>query len=216
MSVAVWLGNAAPVRSLRWVDGALAAGAALGAATAVVAGEHGWVELAYDRATRAGVACVAVATELKLDYLGWGQIVAAVVRELKSTVVLVDEASRPERFPEVAAIAELLDVTQLTRVVTLAREGERLRATRLAGSELQTIRVKTPAVIGVRIAGPVVDEHATPAPAPTLHRFDLGALGLDALVLGHRALPPRSTPQLKKTVERITEHLAVHIAPRGK
>jgi hypothetical protein len=215
VTVAVWLGNSAPVRSVRWVDGALAAGAALGPATAVVAGDHAWVELAYDRATRAGVACVAVATELKLDYLGWGQIVSAVIRELKSKIVLVDEASRPERAPEVAAIAELLDLTQLTRVVAIARDGERLRATRLAGRELQTVQIKTPAVIGVRIAGPVVDEYATPAPAPTLHRFDLASLGLDALVLGHRALPPRSTPQLKKTVERITEHLAVHIAPRG-
>jgi hypothetical protein len=216
MSVAVWLGNAAPTRSLRWVDGALAAGAALGPATAVVAGDSGWIELAYDRATRAGVACVAVSTELKLDYLGWGQIVSAVARELKTKLVLVDEASRPERFPEVAAIAELLDLTQLTRVTAVARDGERVRATRLSGAALQTVHVRSPAVLGIRIAGPVVDEHATPAPAPTLHRFDLAALGLDALVLGHRALPPRSTPQLKKTVERLAEHLAVHVTTRGR
>jgi len=32
-------------------------------------------------------------------------------------------------------------------------------------------------------------------------------------VLGHRALPPRSNPQAKKSLERIVDHLAVHLAP---
>jgi hypothetical protein len=216
VSVALWLGNAAPIRSVRWVDGALATAAKLGSATAIVAGDTAWLDLAADRASRAGVACVSVSTELKLDYLGWAQIVSAVLRELKTRTVLVDEASRPERAAEVAAIADLLDVTQVTRVVALEPDAEHLRVTRTTGRELQTLRVKGPAVFGLRIAGPSVDEFVTPAPTPTMHHFDLKSLGLDALVLGHRALPPRSAPALKKTVERVTEHIAAHMTQRGR
>ena len=211
--VVVWLGNSMPVRSVRWIDGALAAAAKFGNATALAAGESNWLDLAADRATRAGVAIAGVTTELELDYLGWAQIVAAAARELGAATVLVDEASRPERFPEVAAIAELLDAVQLTHVVALAPDGALVHASRVAGRELQTVRVRGPAVIGLRIAGPSVDEHPTPLPSAAMRRLDLQSLGLDALVLGHRALPPRSSPQPKKSVERIAEHLAVHLAP---
>lgn len=215
MSVAVWLGNAAPRRSIRWVDGALATAAKFGTATAIAAGDGTWLDLASDRATRAGLAMVGVTSELKLDYLGWGQIVAAVLRQLGIKTVLVDEASRPERFAEVAAIAELLEVVQVTRVVALAPDGDLVHATRIAGRELQTLRVRGPAVFGLRIAGAAVEDYPTPMPSPKMRRFDLGSLGLDALVLGHRALPPRTTAvQAKKTVERMADHLAVHLAPR--
>lgn len=213
--VAVWLGNAQPARSVRWVDGALAAAARFGSAIAVAAGEGTWLDLAADRATRAGLPTVAIVTELKLDYLGWAQIAAAVAREFQVTTVLVDEASRPERFPEVAAIAELLDAVQLTHVVALAPDGNLIHASRSLGRELQTVRVRGPAVLGVRMAGPPVDEYPTPMPTSSMRRFDLAGLGLDPLVLGHRALPPRSSAQAKKSLERIAEHLAVHLAPRS-
>jgi hypothetical protein len=50
-----------------------------------------------------------------------------------------------------------------------------------------------------------------------MRRFELPALGLDPLVLGHRALPPRSSAHAKKSLERIAEHLAMHLAPgRGR
>jgi hypothetical protein len=210
--VAVWLGSAAPARSIRWLDGALAAASKFGGgAVAIAAGESNWLDLAADRATRAGLTSAGITTDLKLDYLGWAQIVAAAVRELDATTVLVDEASRPERFPEVAAIAELLDAVQLTHVVALAPDGAVVHASRTVGRELQTVRVRGAAVIGVRIAGPPVDEYPTPMPSSSMHRFDLEALGLDPLVLGHRALPPRSAPQAKKSLERIADHLAVHV-----
>ena len=213
--IAVWLGTAAPLRSIRWLDGVLATAAKFGPATAVAAGDSAWLDLAADRATRAGLANLSIATDLKLDYLGWAQIVAAAARELKATTVLVDEVSRPERFPEVAAIAELLDAVQLTRVVAVAPDGDVIHASRVSGKEIQTVRVRGSAVLGVRIAGPAVDEYPTPVPAPKASRRDLASLGLDALVLGHRALPPRATAQTKKTVEHIGDHLAFHLAPRG-
>ena len=115
--------RARPLRSIRWLDGALATAAKFGGATAIAAGDPTWLDLAADRATRAGLASVGVPTDLKLDYLGWAQVVAAVARQLGATTILVDEASRPERFPEVAAIAELLDAAQLTHVVALAPDG---------------------------------------------------------------------------------------------
>ncbi len=211
--VVVWLGHAAPARSIRWVDGALATAARFGAATAVAAGESTWLDLAASRATRAGVASVGIETRLELDYLGWAQIVAAAVRMLGATTVLVDEASRRERVPEVAAIAELLDRAQLTHVVALAPDGPLVRASRIVGRELQTVRVSGPAVFGVRVAGAPVDEYSTPMPSVAMRRLDLPALGLDPLVLGHRALPPRSNAHAKKSVERIAEHLAMHLAP---
>lgn len=215
MTIAVWLGNATPLRSVRWLDGAVATAAKLGTATAIAAGETTWLDLAFDRATRAGLTSMGIKTKLELDYLGWAQIVAAAARELKATTILVDEVSRPERFPEVAAIADMLDAVQLTRVVALAPDGDALRATRIAGRELQTIRVKGPAVIGVRIAGPPVDEYPTPMPSRATKRVEINALGLDPLVLGHRAIPPRGAAHVKKTVEHIGDHLAFHLAPKG-
>lgn len=215
MTIAVWLGTAAPARTIRWLDGALATAAGLGAATAVAAGEASWLDLATDRATRAGLPCAGVATDLQLDYLGWAQVMAAVARHLSATTILVDEASRPERFPEVAAIAELIDAAQLTHVVALAPDGAVLHASRLAGAELQTCRVRGTAVLGVRIAGPPIDEYPTPMPSAAMRRLDLPALGLDPVVLGHRALPPRGGGPQRRTVERVAEYLAVHVQPRA-
>ena len=211
MKVAVWLGSGSPVRSVRWLDGALTAAAKFGTATAIAAGDATWLDLAADRATRLGLPSAGIPTDLSLDYLGWAQVAAAAVRELGATCVLVDEASRPERFPEVAAIAELLDFAQLTHVVALAPDGALIHASRVAGRELQTVRVRGDAVLGVRIAGPAVDEYPTPVPSKSMRRLDLADLGLDPKVLAHRALPPRTAAQPKKTVERIAEHLAVHL-----
>ena len=212
--VAVWLGSAPPLRSIRWLDGALKTAARFGGATAVAAGEPGWLDLAADRAVRLGLATVGVPTELQLDYLGWAQIMAAAARQLAATTILVDEASRPERFAEVAAIAELIDAAQLTHVVALAPDDAVIHASRVAGSTLQTLRIRGPAVIGVRIPGPPIDEYPTPAPSASMRRLDLAALGLDPVVLGHRALPPRADPPAHRTIERVADHLAVHIAPR--
>jgi electron transfer flavoprotein alpha/beta subunit len=139
---------------------------------------------------------------------------AGVARQLDATTILVDEASRGERFPEVAAIAELLDAAQLTHVVAIAPDGGVIHASRIAGTQLQTCRVRGPAVIGLRIAGPPIEEYPTPTPSASMKRLDLAALGLDPVVLGHRALPPRTDPQQRRTVERVAEHLAVHVAPR--
>jgi len=214
VSIGVWLGAAPPHRSIRWIDGALATAAKFNTAMAIVAGDQTWLELAADRATRANLPCVGIKTELKLDYLGWAQIVAAAARQLDVTTLLVDEVSRPERFPEVAAIADQLDFAQLTRVVALAPEAEVIHASRVAGRELQSIRVHGPAVIGLRIAGAFVDEYPTPTPSAGMKRLDLPTLGLDPLVLGHRALPPRQGSQTKKSVDRIVDHLSVHRAPR--
>jgi hypothetical protein len=215
VTVAVWLGTAAPARTIRWLDGALAAAGKLGAATAVAAGEAAWLDLAADRAIRAGLPCAGVATDLQLDYLGWAQVMAAVARHLSATTILVDEASRPERFPEVAAIAELMDAAQLTHVVALAPDGAALRASRAAGAELQTFQVRGPAVLGVRIAGPPIDEYPTPVPSAAMRRLDLPALGLDPMVLGHRALPPRAGGAQRRAVERVAEYLGVHVQPRA-
>jgi electron transfer flavoprotein alpha/beta subunit len=211
VKVAVWLGSASPVRSVRWLDGALAAAAKFGDVTAIAAGDATWLDLAADRAHRVGLASAGIPTDLSLDYLGWAQVAAAAVRQLGATCVLVDEASRPERFPEVAALAELLDFAQLTHVVRLAPDAAVIHASRVAGSELQTVRVHGDVVLGVRIAGPAVDEYPTPMPSTSMRRLDLTALGLDPKVLAHRALPPRTAAQPKKTVERIAEHLAMHM-----
>lgn len=210
MTIAVWLGSAAPLRTVRWLDGALAAAGKLGPATAVAAGDPAWLDLAADRAARRGLTSIGVPTELRLDYLGWAQVMAAVARRLSATTILVDEASRPERFPEVAAIAELLELAQLTHVASLARDGDALDAERLAGRELQRCRVRGDAVIGVAIPGPPIDDYPTPMPAVSLRRLELAALGLDPVVLGHRALPPRPAAQPRHTVERVAEHLATH------
>ncbi len=212
--VAVWVGSAAPIRSVRWLDGAIAAAAKFGEATVVAAGDPTWLDLAADRANRAGLPSAGVPTELQLDYLGWAQVMTAAARQLDATTILVDEASRPERFPEVAAIAELLDTAQLTHVVALAPDGPIIHATRVAGGELQTCRLRDPIVIGVRIPGPPIEEYPTPVPSASMKRLDLASLGLDPVVLGHRALPPRSGQPVRKTVERVAEHLAVHVVPR--
>jgi hypothetical protein len=158
---------------------------------------------------------VGVPTDLSLDYLGWGQIAAAAVRQLGARTVLVDEASRPEQIAEVAAIAELLEFSQLTHVVSLAPASDLIHASRAAGNTLQTIRVRGPAVIGIRIAGPAIDEYPTPTPSASMRRLELPALGLDPVVLGHRALPPRASRDPRRTVERVAEHLAVHVVPRA-
>ncbi len=217
-TIAVWLGCAAPARSIRWLDGALAAAAKLGAATAIAAGEPAWLDLANDRALRAGLPSAAgIATDLQLDYLGWAQVAAAAVRALGATMVLVDEASRPERAAEVAAIAELLDAAQITRVVSLASDGKPsavVHASRVAGATLQTLHLRAPIVIGVRIAGAAVDDYPTPAPSISMRRLDLPALGLDPNVLAHRALPPRTSAAPRGTIERVADQLAVHLAPR--
>lgn len=212
--VAVWLGSQSPVRSIRWLDGTLAAAAKLGAATAVAAGDPTWLDLAADRANRAGLASAGVPTDLQLDYLGWAQVMAAVARQLDARVILVDEASRPERFPEVAAIAELLDAAQLTHVVAVAPDNQQIHASRIAGTQLQTCRIRGSVVLGVRIAGPAIDEYPTPIPSASMKRLELAALGLDPVVLGHRALPPRAAARRLANVERVAEHLAVHVVPR--
>lgn len=212
--VAVWLGSAAPVRSIRWLDGTLKAAGKFGGATAVAAGASPWLDLAADRALRLGIAAVGVQTDLQLDYLGWAQIMAGVARELGATTILVDEASRPERVAEVAALAELCDAAQLTHVVALAPDAAAIHASRIAGPLLQTVRIHGPAVIGVRIAGAPIDEYPTPMPSASMRRLDLAALGLDPAVLAHRALPPRATQEPRRSVERVAEHLAVYAAPR--
>jgi electron transfer flavoprotein alpha/beta subunit len=212
--IAVWLGSAPPARSIRWLDGALHAAAKFGEATAIAAGDPAWLDLVADRATREGLASAGVVTDLQLDYVGWAQVAAAVVRRLGATIVLVDEASRAERAPEVAAIAELLDAAQLGHVVAIAPDGNVIHASRSTSGMLQTVRVRGPAVIGVRIPGSQVDEYPTPMPSASMRRLDLVGLGLDPLVLGHRALPPRSTPQLRRTLDRVVDHLAVHLAAR--
>jgi len=216
MTVALWLGSAAPARSIRWLDGAIATAAKFGAVTVVAAGDPTWLDLAADRASRLGLASAGVPTDLQLDYLGWAQVMAAVARQLGATTILVDEASRPERFPEVAAIAELLDAAQLTHVVAVAPDGAIVHASRIAGAELQTCRVRGSAVLGLRIAGPPIDDYPTPTPSASMRRLDLAALGLDPVVLGHRALPPRANQQPQRTVERVAEHLAVHVIPRPR
>jgi electron transfer flavoprotein alpha/beta subunit len=214
--VAVWLGSAAPARTIRWLDGALKVAGKFGGATAVAAGASPWLDLAADRALRLGLGAVGVVTDLQLDYLGWAQIMAAVVRQLGATTVLVDEASRPERFAEVAALAELCDAAQLTHVVALAPDGGSIHASRIAGDQLQMIRIRGPAVIGVRIAGAAIDEYPTPMPSASMRRLDLAALGLDPGVLAHRALPPRAAQEPRRSVERVAEHLALYAAPRGE
>ena len=209
--VALWVGAASPLRSIRWLDGACATAAKFGTATVVAAGDSTWLDLAADRATRVGLQSVGVPTDLKLDYLGWAQVVTAVARQLHVATVLVDEASRPERVPEVAAIAELLDIAQLTHVVGLTPDGPVTQASRLAGNELQTCHVRGPAVLGLRIAGPPIEEYPTPTPSAAMRRLELPQLGLDPVVLGHRALPPRQSQPLRKTVERVADYLAVHV-----
>lgn len=210
-TVAVWLGSAAPTRSVRWLDGTCQTAAKFGNAITIVAGDAAWLDLAADRATRAQLPSVGIPTDLKLDYLGWAQVVAAAARQLGAHTVLVDEASRPERVAEVCAIAELLDAAQLTHVVAIAPDGAILHASRVASpTELQTCRIRGPAVIGLRIAGPAVEEYPTPAPSTQMKRLDLPALGLDPVVLGHRALPPRTSQPARKSVEKVADYLALH------
>jgi electron transfer flavoprotein alpha/beta subunit len=213
LTVAAWLGSAAPLRSIRWLDGTLKTAARFPGAIAVAAGDQAWLDLAADRATRLRLPSVGVPTDLELDYLGWAQVMASVARRLAATVILVDEASRPERFAEVAALAELTDSAQLTRVVALAPDDTTMHASRTTGSELQTVRVHGPAVIGLRIAAAPIDEYPTPIPGAAMRRIDLAALGLDPSVLAHRALPSRAGQQARRTIDRVADHLAVHVQP---
>jgi len=216
VTLAVWLGSAAPARTVRWLDGALATAAKLDAgAIGLCAGDTGWLDLAADRARHAGIASAGVPTELALDYLGWAQVVAAAARSLGATTVLVDEASRPERAAEVGALAEQIGAVQLTRVIELANDDGGLRAKRLAGGLVQTVRVRGTAVIGVRIAGEPLDEYPTPVPNKSMRRLELGALGLDPSVLAHRALPKRGGSSPRKTVERVADYLAMHVQVTG-
>lgn len=214
MTVAIWLGSAAPARTIRWLDGALATAARFDGAVALAAGDPTWLDLAADRASRLGLVSAGIPTDLQLDYLGWAQVVAAAARQLGATTILVDEASRPERFAEVAAIAELVDAAQLTRVTALAPDGVIVHASRVLGGELQTIRIRGAAVIGVRIAGSAIDEYPTPTPSASMRRLDLASLGLDPMVLAHRALPPRASREPRRTLERVADHLAAHVMPR--
>ena len=75
------------------------------------------------------------------------------------------------------------------------------------------MKVRGDAVIGLRIAGPAVEEYPTPMPSSAMRRLELPSLGLDPAVLGHRSVPPRTSTQARKTVERVAEYLAVHLAP---
>jgi hypothetical protein len=211
LAVAIWLGAAPPVRSIRWLDGALKAGAKFGGATAVAAGDPTWLDLAADRAARLGLPSLGVPTDLQLDYLGWAQIMAAAARQLGVTTILVEEASRPERLAEVAALAELCDAAQLTHVVAIAPDAAVIHASRVAGSVLETVRIHGPAVIGLRMPGPPIDEYPTPTPSASMRRLDLAALGLDPVVLGHRSLPPRASQEPCRSVERVADHLAVYM-----
>lgn len=218
MTIAVWLGTAPPARTIRWLDGALHAAMKLAKGDepllAVAAGDPTWLDLAADRAGRAGVPAAGISINLQLDYLGWAQVMAAVARQINARIVIVDEASRAERFPEVAALAELLEAAQLTHVVSLAPDGKDVHATRVHGTMLHSVRISGTAVIGVRIPGAPIEEYPTPTPSASMRRLDLNSLGLDPVVLGHRALPPRSTQEPRRTLERVAEHLAVHVVPR--
>jgi hypothetical protein len=209
--VAVWLGHASPTRSVRWLDGALATAAKFGTATAIAAGGSAWLDLAADRATRCQLASVGVLTELELDYTGWAQIVAAVARELGVSTILVDEASRPERAPEVGALAELLEAAQIANATAVAPDGTIVHASCVVGHQLHTVRVRAPVVIGVRIAGPAVDDFPTPTPSTAMRRLELSALGINPAGLARRVVPPRAS-SARKSLDRVAEFLAVHAA----
>ena len=211
----VWLGSAPPTRSIRWIDGLLAAAAKFEDPIALAAGDAAWLDLAADRAGRAGIASAGVPTDLSLDYVGWAQVVAAVARQVRARTILADEVSRLGRDIEVGAIAELVEAPQLTRVVALAADGDVIHATRANGRELQTLRVRAPAVIGTRIAGKSLDDYPPPMPSGSMQRLDLVAIGLDPIVLAHRALPPRTSAPPRKTAERVAELIASFTPPRG-
>lgn len=219
--VVIWLGSAAPVRTIRWLDGAIAAGAKLDRTkktpperiVALAAGAGPWLDLVADRARHAGIASAGVVTDLQLDYIGWAQIAANASRFLEAMTVLVDEASRPERWVEIGAIADMMDAVQLTHVVKVASDSDVIQATRVQGDRLQTMRVRGPVVIGVRIPSPPIDEYPTPLPSQTMKKLTLEEIGLDYGVLGHRSQPRRAPLDPKKSVDRVAEHLVVHLAP---
>ncbi|MGE0871770.1 MAG: hypothetical protein AB7P03_24655 [Kofleriaceae bacterium] len=214
MTAAIWLGSAVPVRSVRWLDGALATGSALPDPVAIAAGPMTWLDLAADRANRAGLASAGVHIDMQLDYLGWAQVAVAMAKQLAAETILVDEASRPERFPETAAIAELLDAAQLGHVTALSADRGTLHATSVVAGQRRSVRIQGPAVIGVRIAGAWIDEYPTPTPSATMKRLDVASLGLDPIALGHRAMPPRASQDPKRSVERVAAHLTVHLRSR--
>lgn len=223
--VAVWLGAATPARSVRWLDGAIAAAAALataagrGPATAIAAGDETWLYLAADRARRSGLAALGLVTKLSLDYLGWAQIAAAAARHAGASTILVDETGRPERAAEVAAIADQLDLAQLTNVVALTAvstpgQDLELEAVRIAGDQRQICRIRGAAVIGVRLPGPPIDEYPTPTPSRSMRRLELLTLGLDPAVIGHRSLPSRAPREPRRTLEQVATYLALHAPPK--
>ena len=215
MKVMVWVGTAPPARTVRWLDGALAVAAKLPGAMTVAAGDRTWLDLAADRATRAGLPSTGVLTDLQLDYLGWAQVVVTVAKKLGADTIIVDEASRPERFPEVAAIAELLDAAQLSHVVALTAERTMLHASCAIGGQLRAVRARGPIVIGVRIPGAEIEDYPTPTPSTTMERIDMVSLGIDQTAIGHRARAPHSAQAPRRNVERVAEQLAAHVQ-RGR
>ena len=100
--VAVWLGSAPPLRSIRWLDGALHAAAKFPDAIAVAAGDPTWLDLAADRASREGIASAGITTDLMLDYLGWSQVMAAAAKHLGATTILVETAGDMTAFATAA------------------------------------------------------------------------------------------------------------------
>ncbi len=78
MTIAVWLGAAPPLRTIRWLDGVLHATAKFlrvddpPPVLAVAAGDSTWLDLAADRASRAGIPAAirahAVAARFQSEY----------------------------------------------------------------------------------------------------------------------------------------------------
>ncbi|MFT3700299.1 MAG: hypothetical protein QM831_44555 [Kofleriaceae bacterium] len=221
--VVIWLGSAAPARTIRWLDGAIHAGAKLDRTKktpperiiALAAGPGPWLDLVADRARHAGIGSAGVQTDLVLDYMGWSQIAVGLARFFEAPTVIVDEASRPERWVELGPIADMLDAVTVSNVVKVSSDSDVIQATRVHRDQLQTMRVRGNAVIGVRIPSPPVDEYPTPLPSTTMKKLELDEIGLDYMVLSHRSLPRRAPLEPRKTVDRVAEHLLVHVRSRS-
>ena len=125
MKVAIWLGSASPVRSVRWLDGALEAAAKFDDATAIAAGDATWLDLAADRATRLGLPSVGVPTDLQLDYLGWAQVAGPRGAGLDVTVER-NAAVAPELCVQIGA--PQLDVAGASAVVRIGATGKNVDA----------------------------------------------------------------------------------------
>ena len=115
---------------------------------------------------------------------------------------------------DVLGIADALGAAQLTSVIALAPDGAVIHASRAGVGGLHTVRIRGAAVLGVRIAGPAIDEYPTPMPSATMRRLTFSALGLDPAMLAHRTLAPRAAREPHRTVESVVAHLAVHVLPR--